>query len=162
MKPARVISLVIGSFLALVGFGLLAGGGALGWAQATQRDDAGFFTTSTERFATDSFALTSAPVDLGDPGPNAFGEWANGVVRVRVDGVGSGEVFVGIARDADVEAYRQRLSRQRRGTVPDRSRRFQSRPSQGVSLVPNDAMEATCRNDPREVSGARSRPRTSM
>ncbi len=105
MKPARIVSLVIGSLLALVGFGLLAGGGALGWAQATQRDDAGYFTTTTDRFATDSFALTSATVDLGDPGPNALGDWANGVVRVRVDGAGSGEVFVGIARDADVEAY---------------------------------------------------------
>ena len=105
MKPARIVSLAIGSVLALVGFGLLAGGGALGWAQATQRDDAGSFTTSTDRFATDSFALTSAPVDLGDPGPNALGEWANGVVRVRVDGSGSDDVFVGIARDSDVESY---------------------------------------------------------
>jgi hypothetical protein len=105
MKPARIISLVIGSLLALVGFGLLAAGGLLGWAQATQRDDDGYFTTSTERFATDSYALTSAKVDLGDPGPNGFGDWANGVVRVRVDASGSGAVFVGIARDADVESY---------------------------------------------------------
>ncbi len=105
MKPVRIISLVIGSLLALVGFGLLAAGGILGWAQATQRDDDGFFTTSTERFATDSYALTSAKVDLGDPGPNGFGEWANGIVRVRAGGSGDGDVFVGIARDADVESY---------------------------------------------------------
>ena len=105
MKPARIISLVIGSLLALVGFGLLAGGGVLGWAHSTQRDDAGYFTTSTEKFTTDSYALTSAKVDLGDPGPNSFGEWANGVVRVRVDGSGSDQLFVGIALDADVESY---------------------------------------------------------
>lgn len=105
MKPARVVSLVVGSLLALVGFGLLAGGGVLGWALVMQRDDAGYFTTSTERFVTDSYALTSAKVDLGDPGPNGFGEWSNGVVRVRVNGAGSGAVFVGIARDSEVESY---------------------------------------------------------
>ena len=105
MKPARIVSLVIGSLLALIGFGLLAGGGILGWALATQRDDAGYFTTSNLRFATDSYALTSDKIDLGDPGPDGFGEWANATVRVSVDSAGSGDVFVGIARDADVETY---------------------------------------------------------
>ena len=35
-------------------------GASLGWAHGTQRDDASYFTTSNERFETDSFA-----VDLG-------------------------------------------------------------------------------------------------
>lgn len=102
MKPAQVIRLVIGSLFALVGFGLVAGGGILGLALGTQRDDDGYFTTSNQRFTTDSYALTSAKVDLGDPGPDGFGDWANAVVRVRAD---SSEVFVGIARDTDVESY---------------------------------------------------------
>ncbi len=34
-------------------------GASLGWAHGTQRDDASYFTTSNERFETDSFALTS-------------------------------------------------------------------------------------------------------
>jgi len=105
MKPARIVSLVIGSLLALIGIGLLAGGGILGWALGTQRDDAGFFTTSTQRFTTDSYALTSAKVDLGDPGPNGFVDWANATVRVSADNAGSGDVFVGIAREADVETF---------------------------------------------------------
>ena len=105
MKPARIVSLVIGSLLALIGFGLLTGGGILGWAVATQRDDAGYFTTSNQQFATNSYALTSDKIDLGDPGPDGFGEWANATVRVSVDSAGSGEVFVGIARDGDVETY---------------------------------------------------------
>ena len=105
MKPARIVSLVIGSLLALVGFGLVAGGGILGWELGTQRDDAGYFTTSAQRFATDSYALTSAKIDLGDPGPNGFGDWANATVRVSVDNAGSGDVFVGLAREADVETY---------------------------------------------------------
>ena len=105
MKPARIICLVIGSLLGVVGFGLLAGGGVLGWEFGTQRDDAGYFTASTEQFTTQSSALTSGTVDLGDPGPNAFGEWANGTVRVEVDNARDGDVFVGIARDADVEEF---------------------------------------------------------
>ena len=105
MKPAPIVSLVIGSLLALIGFGLLAGGGILGWALATQRDDAGYFTTSNQQFTTDSYALTSDEVDLGDPGPDGFGEWANAMVRVSVDSAGSDEVFVGIAREADVETF---------------------------------------------------------
>jgi len=105
MKPAQAVRLVIGSLFALVGFGLVAGGGILGLALGTQRDDDGYFTTSNQRFTTDSYALTSAEVDLGDPGPNGFGDWANAVVRVSADSADSGEVFVGIAREADVESY---------------------------------------------------------
>ncbi len=105
MKPARIVSLVVGSLVALVGIGLLAGGAILGWALATQRDDAGYFTTSNQRFTTDSYALTSDKIDLGDPGPHGFGEWANATVRVSVDSADSGDVFVGIAREADVETY---------------------------------------------------------
>ena len=96
MKPARIVLLVLGSLMALVGFGLVAGGGALGWALATQRDDNGFFTTSDQRFQTDTFALTSDRIDLGRPGPDDW--WADrhlATVRVRVDGAGSGPVFVG-------------------------------------------------------------------
>jgi len=106
MKPARVILLVIGSLMAMIGFGLLAGGASLGWALGTQRDDAGFFTTSTERFATDSYALTSDEIDLGDPGPDDW--WADrelATVRVRADSADAADVFVGIGSEADVEAY---------------------------------------------------------
>jgi len=105
MKPIRIVSLVIGSLLALLGFGLLAGGGILGWVLSTQRDDAGFVTSSTQRITTDSYALTSGKVDLGDPGVNRFGDWGNATVRVTVDTVQTGEVFVGIGSNADVEAY---------------------------------------------------------
>ena len=48
MKPVRVILLIIGSLVALVGFGLVGAGASLGWATATQRDDAGFFSTSSD------------------------------------------------------------------------------------------------------------------
>jgi len=106
MKPARVILLVLGSLIAMIGFGLVAGGASLGWALGTQRDDAGFFTTSNERFATDSYAITSDKIDLGDPGPDDW--WADrdlATVRISVDSSGTAGVFVGIGPEADVEAY---------------------------------------------------------
>ncbi|MFI0525060.1 MAG: DUF4389 domain-containing protein [Ilumatobacteraceae bacterium] len=106
MKPARVILLVVGSLIALVGFGFVGAGVSLGWATATQRDDAGFFSTSSERFESDSFAITSDKIDLGDPGPDDW--WADrelATVRVAVDSATAGELFVGIGPEAEVEAF---------------------------------------------------------
>ncbi len=106
MKPRRVIVLVLASIIAMIGFGLLAAGASLGWAYGTQRDDAGFFTTSTERFETDSFALTSDKIDLGQPGPDDW--WADrdlATVRITVDNADARPVFVGIGPESDVETY---------------------------------------------------------
>lgn len=106
MKPLRITLLVLGSIIAIIGFGLLAAGASLGWAYGTQRDDAGFFTTSNERFETDSFALTSDNIDLGQPGPDDW--WADrdlATVRITVDNADARPVFVGIGPESDVEAY---------------------------------------------------------
>ena len=46
MKFGRVVLLTVGSLIALVGFGLIGVGASLGWATATQRDDAGAFDTA--------------------------------------------------------------------------------------------------------------------
>ncbi|MEO6122415.1 MAG: DUF6544 family protein [Ilumatobacteraceae bacterium] len=99
------MSLIIGSLLALIGLGLLAGGAILGWAVGTQRDDAGYFSTRHQSFETTGYALTSDKIDLGEPGPSEFGDWANAVVQIRVDTARQGDVFVGIGASADVEAY---------------------------------------------------------
>ena len=86
MKFGRVVLLIAGSLIALIGFGLVGAGASLGWATATQRDDAGFFTTSIERFESDSFAITSDEIDLGEPGPDDW--WADrelATVRIAAD-----------------------------------------------------------------------------
>ena len=44
----------------LAGIGLGTGGGALVWAHTTQRDSAGYYSTSTESVDTPSFALWSS------------------------------------------------------------------------------------------------------
>lgn len=104
---ARKLALVVaGAALALVGFALALGGGALVWAHATQRDGTGYYTTPTERYATSSYAMTSA-VDLGTR-PSEH-HWAPahpaGTVRVRTSGVDGESLFVGIARTSDVDRW---------------------------------------------------------
>ena len=109
MSAGRIVLLVLGSLLALIGLGLAAGGGVLVWANGTQRDADGYFTTSTERFRTATFALTSDQVDLGAEGEH--GGWAADVgdlarVRVRATSAAPGRpVFVGIGPEREVEAY---------------------------------------------------------
>jgi hypothetical protein len=52
----RIVLGVVGALLALIGFGLLAGGGTVLWANASERDDGGFFTSSPSAFASPGFA----------------------------------------------------------------------------------------------------------
>jgi Domain of unknown function (DUF4389) len=106
MKPSRVVLIVIGSLMALLGFVMFVGGGALGWALTTQRDDSGYFTSSTERYATPTYALTSERIDLTHMGSRDW--WARrnlASVRLRVDSVREGSIFVGIGPDREVETY---------------------------------------------------------
>ncbi len=106
MTPRRVIVVVLASLVAVIGLGLLAAGASLGGAYGTQRDDAGFFTTSTERFETDSFALTTDKIDLGQRGRDDW--WADrdlATVRITVDGADARPVFVGIGLESDVATY---------------------------------------------------------
>jgi hypothetical protein len=106
MKATRAILLVLGTFFALIGLGLLVAGATIGLAMATQRDDAGFFTTPTERYETTHYAITTDRVDLGEPGPDDW--WADrrlATVRITADNARSGSLFVGIGRERDVERF---------------------------------------------------------
>ncbi|MDQ4082365.1 MAG: hypothetical protein M3123_05695 [Actinomycetota bacterium] len=106
MTAGRVVLLVVGSIAALIALALLVAGGVLLWAHLTQRDEGGFFTTSAQTFETRSYAVTSEEVDLGaDPSES---DWIAGIATVRLaaepEDAGR-ELFVGIARERDVEAY---------------------------------------------------------
>ncbi|MET0325741.1 MAG: DUF4389 domain-containing protein [Ilumatobacteraceae bacterium] len=108
MKVGRVIMIVVGAVLALIGFGVLAGSTAGLLAYATQRTD-GYFQTGEVRLATATAAITSDGVDLeSEPGD---ADWlidrgALGSVRLRVDPGRSGTpVFVGIGPSKEVAAY---------------------------------------------------------
>jgi hypothetical protein len=107
MRPAKIVLVVVGAVLALASLGLVAAGGTLVWAHLTQRDATGFYATPTELLHTTSYALTSQ-VDLGARPSEQ--DWVPahplGTVRIRANAVtGGGVVFIGIGRQAEVDAW---------------------------------------------------------
>ena len=108
MKAGRIVMIVIGAVLALIGFGLLAGGTAGLVGYATQRTD-GYFQTGEDRLASATYAITSDRVDLqSEPGSANWliDRGALGSVKLTIDPGRSGTpVFVGIGPTADVAAY---------------------------------------------------------
>jgi hypothetical protein len=107
MKPGRIVMLVLGTLAALLGLGLLAGAGFTGWANYQQRDG-GYFTTPSERYTVDSYALTSPRLNvMTDAGPSGVDPAAMaGSVMLRGSAADSAQqIFIGIAPQAEVAAY---------------------------------------------------------
>jgi hypothetical protein len=104
--PGSVLLLVLGGILGLVSFALLLSGAAAIWADQTQRDADGYFTTSFERYDTPLHALTWEDVEIGDvsdtPGwvVDRFGD-----VRVLASSASDRDLFVGIGPAREVSAY---------------------------------------------------------
>ena len=104
----RVVTLVCGSVFALVALGLAMAGIALVLAHATARDSNGYYTSSTQRFTTSTFALTSERMQIGDvrgDGANWALDALDATVRVRASAPDGRPIFVGIALKADVDRY---------------------------------------------------------
>jgi hypothetical protein len=107
MKPGRIVMLVLGTLCALMGLGLLAGAGVAGWANYQQRAG-GFFTSPSERYLSDSPALTFPRLDaMPDDGlPQAAPANIAGSVLIRGSAADTAkEIFIGIGTQADVAAY---------------------------------------------------------
>lgn len=107
MRAGRILLIVFGVIIALAGLGLAGGGGTLLWADATQRDDDGFFTTRSIALTSPGFAVVSDRVDLGtDAGPWGVDLGDLAEVRLRVTANDPArELFVGIGPEEDVQAY---------------------------------------------------------
>jgi hypothetical protein len=102
---ARIAATIAGSVLALLAVAGLLGGAALLWANG-HKDHDGYVSTHTERFSTRTAALATENLDVNLDGADSVlspGEY--GKVRVRVTPRAGKDVFVGIARTADVTAY---------------------------------------------------------
>lgn len=108
MSTKRVIALVIGVVMILPALGMLLGGGALALAHTTQRDDDGFFDVTIDPLQSTTAAITGEDVKFAtDPGsPDWLIDIVDLDVRLRVTALGSDEaIFVGIARQTDLEQY---------------------------------------------------------
>lgn len=107
MRPGRIVMLVLGTLSALVGLGLLAGASVAGWANYQQRDS-GYFTSPSERYSGDSYAMTFPRLDVvtGRVSPEDAPVAIPGTVLLRGSAADPGkEIFIGIAPRADVAAY---------------------------------------------------------
>ena len=104
MSAGRVILIVLGAIGVLFGLALAAGGGFLLWADLTQRED-GYLTTSSERFATPTYALTRTRLDVDTDARWILNENWFGKVRIRGESPGAKMLFIGIGPEASVAKY---------------------------------------------------------
>jgi hypothetical protein len=100
----RIGIAVSGGAVAIVGILLAVGGAAVIAAHAFARDDDGFYSSGTDRFETDGYAIETENIDLGTPADTAPDKLL-GTVRVRGESAGSKPVFIAIAPRDRIDAY---------------------------------------------------------
>lgn len=105
----RILLVVFGSITTLIAAGILAGGGAIVVVDQTQRDDAGYLVSPTRTFSTSTYALVSDKIEGGLDGPDWVYRDFLGTVELKSES--SKPVFVGIARESDVQSYLGGVSR---------------------------------------------------
>ncbi|HET6623040.1 MAG TPA: DUF4389 domain-containing protein [Gaiellaceae bacterium] len=102
-RAGRIALIVVGILAALLSLGFLAGGGALVVLDQTQRDSDGFLMSPSEDFSTATYAIVSDSADVDFGGSDRAARAILGDVRIRSES--TRDVFVGIGRDDDVDAY---------------------------------------------------------
>ena len=101
----RIATLIAAGLIGLFSLGLLAGGGILLWGDA-QKDDTGYLSTSSERFATNAYALSTENLDIDTDGAGwILDRDRYGTIRIEAASRDGEPVFVGVARSADVDRY---------------------------------------------------------
>ena len=107
MRPAKIVAIVIGAFLVLIGLAMFLPGLFLLGAYGVMKDDSGFVQTSTRAVSTDGYALVSPSVEL-NIGPNDWNWVPTGgklAVRIVAAGTAGKDVFVGIGPADKVAEY---------------------------------------------------------
>ena len=108
MSTKRIVALVVGCVLILPALGMLLAGGALAVGYATQRDDDGYFDVTIDQLQTPTAAITGEDVKFAaDPGsPDWLIDTIDLDVRLRASALDSEqEIFIGIARQQDLDRY---------------------------------------------------------
>jgi uncharacterized membrane protein len=102
MRAAKIIAIIIGVLLILVGLALLVPGSLLLWIDG-QKDSGGYLSTSDRALSSTGYALVTPEVklDLGS------GDWipGGGSVQISATPSGTAPVFIGIGPTDQVTAY---------------------------------------------------------
>jgi hypothetical protein len=102
----RIVAVTGGSVAILLSLGTGLGGATALLVDQVGRDDAGFVSSRTQTFATETYALTSETMTIHLDGPAAVTpESILGDVRVDVEGVDGRDLFVGVAHASDVADF---------------------------------------------------------
>lgn len=107
----RVAAVVVGSLLLLSATAPLVAGGSLAWADRTQRED-GWLTSGDAAVATDGYAVVSPEVELQVEDTPVVVERLLGDTRLTAMPGSDDELFLGLARAEDVDAYLGGVARQ--------------------------------------------------
>ncbi|UCF09933.1 MAG: DUF4389 domain-containing protein [Candidatus Bipolaricaulota bacterium] len=100
MSAGRVVALILGSLILILGIGLLFGGGALVGVDLGMTDDEGYLTSPSADLVRDSYAIVGEVVLEDD-----WIWWYRHPTMVRVRITGDAPVFVGIAPRAALDSY---------------------------------------------------------
>ena len=104
-SAARTTSVVVGALVGLLALAMIAIGGVLLWADS-KKDDQGYISTDTQRFATRTAAIATDNLDLDSGGPGWLTSHDRyGHMRLEVSSRNDKPVFVGIARTKDATTY---------------------------------------------------------
>jgi hypothetical protein len=105
VSAGKILLIIFGSLVTLIGIGLLAGGAFLLWAHETKRDADGFYTTRTE-LSTPAYALLSEDFDIADVEDWPFGEGSFATVRLSGENADpTRPLFIGIGPKREVDSY---------------------------------------------------------
>ena len=109
MSGGKIALLVVGIIFLVGALVLMAGGGGLMWLSSTLENDNALFTSRTTSLKANSYAIVSEPFDIDWYDETYEERWGLGdFVKVKVAAESndpSKNVFVGIAREADVDDY---------------------------------------------------------
>ena len=110
MSAGKILLLVFGAIILLVALALIAAGGTLVWLDKAHSDSEGFITTNTIHLERASYAITTKPAEIDfeiEIEPWWFVD-GHDIATIKVQGSSedsSKQIFIGIADEADVQAY---------------------------------------------------------
>jgi hypothetical protein len=143
MSTKRVVALVVGCVLIIPALGMLIGGGALAIAYATQRDDGGYFDVTVDPLESPTVAVTGEDVKFSaEPGsPDWLIDAIDLDIRLRATSLDPDRpIFVGIARQADVDAYLDGVAHDRVVSFDDESPDYRRTPGTDEVGAPVDQL----------------------